>query len=358
MPFDAAAQRKMVKILVSSPHVEHREYRPYGDVMAGTIARELNRAGGMEIVDRIKAEQYLKEQSVDIVINSREQALRAGEELGVDIVIFSTIRKSYNDFLYTIAFLEVERDVVQRTLYGDFRVSNSPEEIGRLMKKETEKLIRYIPMPSELADFGSVIREETIDYENLPVSSEEMVLPRMERFGFIEQIFSYYRTFPGEEEYEKFEKQQLMTRLTTRDDMDEQLTSILNKFQIYGDFAIRHNLQAYLVKDCSARAINVLLANGIPVLYIDGILIGYESLSPDGFCMYKTIDKRYIETFDLTHRKRVAVMFIVPKPGRKRGISKEYLEKAVGYYLDEWGKTPRLVEIKDSMFDIISSGLE
>ena len=55
---------------------------------------------------------------------------------------------------------------------------------------------------------------------------------------------------------------------------------------------------------------------------------------------------------------RMAVMFVVPKPGRKGGISREYLENAVGYFKDEWGKTPKLVEIKDGMFDIISSEFE
>ena len=65
-----------------------------------------------------------------------------------------------------------------------------------------------------------------------------------------------------------------------------------------------------------------------------------------------------IDAIDLTHRKRIAVMFIAPNPGRKFGVSKEYLEYAVGFYHDEWGKSPMLVEIKDSMFDIISSGME
>ena len=157
----------------------------------------------------------------------------------------------------------------------------------------------------------------------MPVSSEIEDIPPIDRFGYIEQIFSYYRVFPGEFEFEKFEQQKLITRLSTREDLDGQLTSVLNKFHIYGDFAIRHNLQAYLIKDCSVRAINVLLANKIPVFYTDGILIGYSRLTPDGFCLFKTIEKQFVEEVELTHRKRVAVMFVVPKPGRKKGLSRE-----------------------------------
>ena len=66
---------------------------------------------------------------------------------------------------------------------------------------------------------------------------------------------------------------------------------------------------------------NVLLANKIPVFYSDGILIGYTGLTPDGFCMFKNIENQYIETYDITHRQRVTVMFIVPKPGNRGGFS-------------------------------------
>lgn len=357
-PVTADSQQKLVKVLVSLPDIENKEYQPITDVMIGSIIREFNRAGGMEIVDNSKAQQYLKEKSKGLWINSRESALEIGEALGVDIMVFSTLRKSYDNFIYTISFLQVDRDVLQRTLRGTFMASGSASEIGRKMKEETEKLLKYVPLPSELADFGSVIREETINPEFLPISAQIDDLPRMGGYGYIEQIFSYFRVFPGEEEYQKFEKQQLIMRFQFREDLDADLTRVLNNFYIYGDFAIRHNLQAFLIKDCSARAINVLLANKIPVFFTDGVIIGYEGLSTDGFCMYKTIDNQYIETFDLTHRKRMAIMFIVPKLGRKNGVSKDYLERAIGYYRDEWGKTPKLVEVKDSMFDIISSGLE
>lgn len=358
MPSRADSQKRIVKILVTTPHIEHSEYRPLALVMGGTIIRELNRSGGMEVIESSEAERYLKEQGLDGWVYSRELALKAGEALGADIVIFSTLRKSYDDFLYTMAFLEVERDVIQRTLHGGFRVSVSAFEIGRLMKEETEKLIKYIPLPSELSDFGSVIRQETVDPEVLPTSAEIDDLPRIGRFGYIEQVFSYFRVFPGEDEYQQFEKQKLITRFQFRQDLDSDLTRIMNDFNIYGDFAIRHDLQAFFIKDCSTRAINVLLANKIPIFFSDGVLIGYEGLSPDGFCLYKTIDNQVLETFDLTHRKRMAVLFLVQKPGRKRGISKDFLEQAVGHYRDEWGKIPELVEVKDSMLDLEKPGLE
>ena len=354
VPITSDSQQKMIKILVSTPYIEHKEYQPIADVMAGSIIRELARAGGMEIIERGKSDKYLKEKGLDSFIETRELAFETGGVLGADIIIYSTIEKKYDNLLYSIVFLEVEKNIIQRNINGSFRVSESASEIGRIMKEQTQKLLKYVPLPSELVDPGSVFRERTIDYERLPTSVEIEDIPPMDRFGYIEQIFSYYRVFPGEVEYEKFQQQKLMTRFAFREDLNEELTDILNNFYIYGDFAIRHNLQAYLIKDCSVQAINVLLANKIPVFYIDGVLIGYKGLAPGGSCLFNTMDNRFVETFDLTHGKRLAVMFVVPKPGRKNGISKGYLERAVGYYRDEWSKTPTLVEIKDSMFDIIS----
>ena len=43
---------RLVKILVSSPHIGERSYSPVADVMAGSIIRELKRHGGLEIIDR------------------------------------------------------------------------------------------------------------------------------------------------------------------------------------------------------------------------------------------------------------------------------------------------------------------
>jgi len=94
------------------------------------------------------------------------------------------------------------------------------------------------------------------------------------------------------------------------------------------------------------------------VVYVDGVLTGFRELGSDGHSILRTIDGGYVDSLDMTHRKRIAIFFIVPKPGRKNGLSKSYLEDALAFYVDEWGNKPSLVEIKDSMFDIISSGME
>ncbi|MBT4484936.1 MAG: hypothetical protein HOC71_14800 [Candidatus Latescibacteria bacterium] len=358
MPFVAESQTRLIKILITSPFIEYKAYRPLSDVIAGTIISELKRTGGMEIIDREKAEQYLIDRGLAPWVESREMAFELGEALEADIVIFSTIKKQYDNFLFNIIFLEIDRDIIQRNIRGSFRVSESASAIGKVVKEKMQKLLDYIPTPSELNDPGAMLREKTVNPEKLPTSITLEDIPQIDRFGYIEQIFSYYRVFPGEIEYQKFEQQDTINKLQFREELDEELTDILNKFYVYGDFAIRHNLQAYLIKDCSMQAINILLANKIPVLYIEGILVGYSNLTPGGFCIFKTIDKRHVENYELTHRKRVAVMFIVPKIGRRMGFSKEYLEYAVGFYRDELGKTPKLVEIKDSMFDIISNSLK
>lgn len=358
IPTSVKAQLKMIKILVSSPAVENKVYRPVGDVMVGSIIRELNRAGGMEIIKREKSESYLKEKGMNEWVGSRELAIEVGEALGADIVIYSTIKRKYNFLNYTIVFLEIKRDIIQRIINSSFPVSTSASEIGRTMKKEMKNLIKYIPLPSELADPGMAIRLKTIDPEKLPENYEIEDIPPFDRFGYIEQILTYFRVFPGEEEYIKLTKQNLMTRFIGRQETDKDITKIINKFYIYGDFAIRHNLQAYLIKDCSTMAINILIANGIPVFCYNGILVAYAGLGRGGNCIFKNIDDNVVESFDLTHRMRLTVMFVVPKPGRKGGFSREYLENAVGYFKDEWGKTPKLLEIKDGVFDIISSEFE
>jgi len=358
IPSSVKAQLKMIKILVSSPAIENKVYRSIGDVMVGSIIRELNRAGGMEIIKREKSESYLKEKGMNEWVGSRELALEVGEALGADIVIYSTLKRNYDFINYTIVFLEIKRDIIQRIINSSFPVSTSASEIGRTMKKDMENLIKYIPLPSELADPGNAIRQKTIDPEKLPETYEIEDIPPFDRFGYIEQILTYYRVFPGEEEYMKLTKQDLMTRFIGRQETDKDITKIVNKFYIYGDFAIRHNMQAYLIKDCSTMAINVLIANRIPVFCYTGVLVSYAGLGRSGNCIFKNIDDNVIESFDLTHRMRMTVMFIVPKPGRKGGISREYLENAVGYFKDEWGKTPKLVEITEGVFDLIPSEFE
>jgi len=354
----ANAQRRIVKVLVCTPHVENRVYKPIADVMAGSIIREFKRAGGMEMIDTALHDRFLSDNNLGLVMD-REEARAIGRALKADIVVFGLVEKKYDDFIYSIIFYEVERNIIQRTLNGGFHVSSSAMEIGRKMRDESEKLLRYVPLPSELGNFGSTIRQQTVDPEKLPTSVEITELPPPDEFGHIEQIFSYYRVFPGETEFKKLENQELMMRFRFRDEMDQEMTGIMTKFQIYGDFAIRHGLQAFMIKDCSTMAFNVLVANGIPVFYPDGIIIGYEGMTGNGTTVYRTIDGQFIDTFDMTHRKRMAVLFMVPKPGKRKGISKAFLEHAVGYYKDEWGKTPTLVEITDSMLDITSgSGLD
>jgi len=354
----ANAQRRIVKVLVCTPHVENRVYKPIADVMAGSIIREFKRAGGMEMIDTALHDRFLSDNKLGLVMD-REEARAIGRALKADIVVFGLVEKKYDDFIYSIIFYEVERNIIQRTLNGGFHVSSSAMEIGRKMRDESEKLLRYVPLPSELGNFGSTIRQQTVDPEKLPTSVEITELPPPDEFGHIEQIFSYYRVFPGETEFKKLENQELMMRFRFRDEMDQEMTGIMTKFQIYGDFAIRHGLQAFMIKDCSTMAFNVLVANGIPVFYPDGIIIGYEGMTGNGTTVYRTIDGQFIDTFDMTHRKRMAVLFMVPKPGKRKGISKAFLEHAVGYYKDEWGKTPTLVEITDSMLDITSgSGLD
>ena len=88
------------------------------------------------------------------------------------------------------------------------------------------------------------------------------------------------------------------------------------------------------------------------------VLIGYGGLRQDGYCYFIPYTNDPFDTYDFTHRQRVTIMIILPKPGRKGGISKAYLEAAVSRFHDEWNKTPTLVEVKEGFLDIISTSLE
>jgi len=121
-------------------------------------------------------------------------------------------------------------------------------------------------------------------------------------------------------------------------------------------------MQSYLVKDCSVRALNVFLANKIPVFWTDdgntiNLLTGYSGLRGDGVSIFRTFTNDVFDSFYLTHRKLIAILVILPKPGRKGGVPREYLETAISRYHNDWGKTPELVELKEGFLDIISSGL-
>jgi len=357
-PGNVLSQQKLVKILVASPYVKAVDYQPVADVVAGCIIRELKREGGLEIIDREKSEEYIKEQGGTGWIANRMQATMVGEALDADIVIYTTLRVNYDNFIYRIIFFEVERDIIQRVLKGSFHNSTSASEIGRIIKKEVEKLKKFIPLPSELADPGMLIRDTTIDPDNLPKSHMIENFPPFGRYGAIEQVFTYYRVFPGELEYQKFEQGTRVMRFSFRENMDEELTTRYNNYNSYADFAIRHNLQAFLIKDCSTLAVNVLLANNVPVFHTENLILGYDNLLSDGYCWFKTLSNAVFDTTEMTHRSRILVLIIVPKPGKKGGISKEYLESAIGRYKNEWGESPTLVEVKEGMLDIISSELE
>jgi hypothetical protein len=355
-------QQKLVKILVTSPHIGNDSHRPVADVMAGCMIRELNRKGSLEIIDREKSEEYLRKTKRPEWVNTRDLAIEVGKALGADIVIYSSLGKNKDTFAYSIAFIEVEKDVIQRIIRDSFLESASPSEIGRKIKLDMANFMQYIPLPSELADPGSIFRDETINPEDLPKAAE-IELPKMDRHGVIEQLLSYYRTFPGEQEYQKLEMENMVTQLPTDlDRNDEDLVKTFTRMQMFGKFSVRYNLQAYLIKDCSTRAINVLLANKVPVFIslssqIISILSGYSGLRSDGECIFINNYKEGFEAFSITHRELMAVMIILPKPGKKGGISQEYLAASISRYRNDWDKTPSLVEISQGFLDIITSGL-
>ena len=352
---NAVSQERLVKILVASPHIPEILYQPIADVMAGSIIQELKRAGGVEIIDREESEKYIIEQGGEGWVATRPQAIDVGEAFNADIVIYSSLRQNHNTLSYYIAFLEVNRDIIQQIIKGSFHISSSPQEIGKIMRTEVKKLQQYIPLSSELENPGIAIRETTVDPDNLPESHEIENFPPNSRYGFAEQVFTYYRIFPGELEYKRFASSTSVMRLNFRTEMDEELTRRLNLYNVYGEFAIRHNLQAFFIQDCSTMALNVLLANNIPVLLADELFLGYYSLLSDGFSIFKTLSNRIFDTTELSHRDRMIVLIIVPNPGKRGGISKEYLESAIGRYKDEWGNTPTLYEVKNGIFDIGSS---
>ena len=48
----AQEKQRLVRILISTPYTSNRMYDPVGDVMVGSIIRELNKQGGIEIIPR------------------------------------------------------------------------------------------------------------------------------------------------------------------------------------------------------------------------------------------------------------------------------------------------------------------
>ena len=196
LPFSSQAQQKLVKILVTSPHIGSSNHLPVADVLAGCMIRELNRKGSLEIIDREKSEEYLRKTKRPEWVNTRDLAIEVGKAMGADIVFYSSLGRNYDTFVYSIALIEVEKDVIQRIVQNSFPESASPELIGRKVKDDMLKFMQYIPLPSELADPGSIVRVDTVNPDELPTAAE-IDLPRMDMHGAIEQLFSYYRIFPA-----------------------------------------------------------------------------------------------------------------------------------------------------------------
>jgi hypothetical protein len=356
LPQGTESQQRLVKILVTTPFVKDKSHLILGDVVTGCIIRDLKLYGGLEIIDREKSEQYLRSKKEDIWVSDRYQAHDIGEALGADIVIFSQLIKTYDTIVYWIGFLEVKKDLLQRVLNGSFRISDSPTEIGHVIKKETDKLKLYIPLPSEIEDPGIAIREKTVDPDSLPKFHAIEGFPESGSYGILERVLTYYRVFPEEKEYRKIEQGSSVMRFSLRDDLDEELTQRLNSYYVLGDFAIRHNMQAFIIENCSTTAINVLIANNIPVIYTNDLIIEYQELLSDGYCMFKTLSNKVYDSTELTHRDRSFILIILPKPGRRGGIPKEYLDSAVGRYKNEWNETPKLVKITEGLLDIEQTG--
>ncbi|MFA6473179.1 MAG: hypothetical protein WCU00_14200 [Candidatus Latescibacterota bacterium] len=364
LPFSShAQQQKLVKILVTSPHIGTDNHRPVADVLAGCMIRELNRKGSLEIIDREKSEEYLKNTKRPEWVNTRELAVEVGKAMGADVVIYSSLGKNYDTFVYSIAFIEVEKNLIQRIVQNSFPESASPQLIGRRVKDDMIKFMQYIPLPSELADPGSIVRMDTINPDELP-NTAEIELPKMDSHGIVEQLFMYYRVFPGELEYRKLEMESMATQLPMDlDKNDEELVKTFTRLENIGKFALRYNFQAYLIQDCSTRALNVLIANKIPVLFsLDGqnicMMDGYTGLRSDGACYFKTNYNDAFESLSLTHRELMTMLIVLPKPGKKGGISKEYLSAAIARYHNDWDKTPTLVEVSHGFLDIMTSGME
>ncbi|MFC1485687.1 hypothetical protein ACFL55_01510 [Candidatus Latescibacterota bacterium] len=358
VPWPARAQPRLVKMLVSSPYIEDNLYQPIADVVAGTIIREFKRAGGIEVLDREESERIIREDGGDGWVATRNQAAFIGQKMNADIVIYSSIRRNYNQFNYNIGFYQVSNNIIQRVLTGTFNTSDSPSIIGRVIRAEIEKLQRYVPLPSELVDPGSNLRMTLVDPDNLPSSNEIENFPEIAQFGPLERVLSYYRVFPGEQEYYRLAQGAQVMRFSLREELDEELTTRNNVYYMYGDFAIRHSLQAYFIKNCSTQALNVLIANNIPVFYNDDLILGYFNLMPDGFCIFKTISNNYFDTTEMSYHDRIVVMFIVPQPGRSGGVPREYLEDSLALFEDEWGETPTLFEITEGLLDLSSNPQE
>jgi hypothetical protein len=354
-PSQANAQQKLVRILVTSPYIEHISYQPIADVVAGTIIRDFKRIGGMEMLDREEAERIIRENGGDGWVATRQQASFIGNKMNADIVVYTTLQKNYDYFHYSISFYQVKTDMIQRSVNGTFINTESASSLSKLVSKETDKFKTFIPSPYELEDPGANIRVVTVDPDNLPREHQIENIPEGSEFGGLERVLSHFRVFPSDTEYYTLAQGTRVIRFNLTQEMDEELTHRYNTYNAYGDFALRHDLQAFFIENCSIRAVNVLVANNIPVFYNDDIITGYQSLGADNYCIFNTISNAYFDTANMSHRDRMVVMFIVPNVGRKGGVSREYLDAAISRFKDEWDETPVLHEITEGTLDLSTS---
>lgn len=356
---------KAPSVLVTCPGLTDKAYRPVADVFMGVVAREARRQGGAEIVDRERAAAWLRERRLpEWAVDNRDLAREMGLALGADAVIYSDLIHKGSQFVYHMVVLEVKRDVIQRVVNGSFRDAAAPGEIADVVTADMKKINKYIPRPEDIEDPGLALREKLVNPDSLPVSAEAG-LPPMDAFGEIEQVLSFYRVFPGDAEFLKLSVDQRITRIQfdEEESVNEALRRTYSRMQMYGEFALRYNLQAYLVKNCSVRALNVLIANKVPVfMTLDEenirLVNGYRGLQGNGDCIFRSSLGDDFSSIELVHRNLIAVLVILPKPGKKGGISRESLQKAVGVYHNDWGKTPELVEIREGFLDIISGRSE
>ena len=101
LPGEAISQRRLVRVLVATPYIQNEAYQAVADVFAGSIIRELKRAGGMEIIPREEAEKYIKSRGGIGWVANRTQAFDLGMAINAEIVIYTTLKKKFQYiFLY------------------------------------------------------------------------------------------------------------------------------------------------------------------------------------------------------------------------------------------------------------------
>ena len=72
-----------------------------------------------------------------------------------------------------------------------------------------------------MLDPGAAIRMTTVDPDSLPRSHEIENFPESARYGTVELVLNYYRTFPGDEEYNQLAEGSLVMRFHLEEELDE-----------------------------------------------------------------------------------------------------------------------------------------